>query len=166
LSDFDFLSYFNQLSKKHTILLDEVKILDNTIHMKTKESYQNIMAFLSIVNQNFLILRFELKQEKKLISLFIVLDKNSFNISNKDLNRKENIKNPFIKEQSQKVIKTSEITVNAIIKNEVLINNSWYKKGDTISEYKILSILNLKNKIVFLNLRTNEKIIKKINNEV
>jgi len=164
-SDLELLTYFTQLSQKYNMSIDEVKILDNSIAIQTKDTYQNIMTFLSIVNQKFRIRNFEIKKEKNSMYFFISLDK-SILLSRKDtITLPKDIKNPFIKRSVKEVQKVREIILNVIVNDEVLIDDAWYKKGDKIYDYKIDTILGGENKVIFTNLKTEEKIIKRVNHE-
>lgn len=164
-SDLELLTYFTQLSQKYNMSIDEVKILDNSIAIQTKDTYQNIMTFLSIVNQKFRIRNFEIKKEKNSMYFFISLDK-SILLSRKDtITLPKDIKNPFIKRSFKEVQKVREIILNVIVNDEVLIDDAWYKKGDKIYDYKIDTILGGENKVIFTNLKTEEKIIKRVNHE-
>lgn len=162
-SDLELLTYFSKISKKYNIIIDEVKILDNSIQIRTEEKYQNIIVFLNIINQKFHIRNFEIKKEKNTIYFFISLDK-SMLLSTKEISKpQKDIKNPFIKRSVNSFVKTPDIILRAIINDEVLIDDQWYKTGDEIYDYKIDSILRVQNKVVFVNTSTEEKITERIN---
>ena len=78
--------------------------------------------------------------------------------------KKEKIVNPFtITKTKIKVHKPLKIKVNAIVGAEVLVNDTWHKKGDRIKEYLIKSIK--KNVVVFIDIKTKKQIIKSLNYE-
>lgn len=164
-TDIELLTYFTQLSKKYNIIIDEVKIFDNSIEIRTEETYQNIMTFLSIVSKNFNIKNFEIKKEQKKLKFFIRLDKSMLFPVLQNSKIQKDIKNPFIKNSTEISEEIPNVILSAIINDEVLIDNFWYKKGDKIYDYKIDSILGIKNKVIFVNVKTDKKITKSINYE-
>ncbi len=63
-------------------------------------------------------------------------------------------------------VKNRKLRLNAIINSAALINDTWYKKGDTIAGYKVMYIsktkvkLSKNNKITFLTTQSNSNKLK------
>ena len=161
LSDLELITYFNDNVKSE---IKETKILQNTIEIKMIGTFKNMMNFLNIVSYNFKIKEFEIKKSNQEIDLSIRLEREVFHMYEANNVKKEKIVNPFtITKTKIKVHKPLKIKVNAIVGAEVLVNDTWHKKGDRIKEYLIKSIK--KNVVVFIDIKTKKQIIKSLNYE-
>lgn len=163
LSDLEILTYFNDKSKDESINIMETNILQNSIEIKMIGPFQNIMDILNEISNNFKIKQFEINKIDNKIDVSMKLDREMHTIMENNKLKKERIPNPFIREEVKNKYKASRIMLSAIVNLEILVNNTWYKTGDYIKEYLVLSIE--KNKVIFLNTKINKKIVKRISDE-
>ncbi len=163
LTDLELLTYFNDTSKEKKISITEIKILKNAIQIESIGVFKNIIAFLNKTSRNFKIKRFEMNTLNNKIHLSIGLERDSFHISQLSRLFEEKLLNPFVINSANNKRRSSTIIISAIMDSEVLIDNTWYKQGDRLKQYLVLSIK--KDKVVFVDTKTNKKIIKSINYE-
>ena len=163
LTDLELITYLNNNSKQYSIVISETRILDNSIEIKIIGVYKDIVSFLNKISYNLKIKQFEMKRWDKDITVSIRLDGQNFYLSQSTDLKMGQLVNPFIIKRDKKEYKVSDISISAIIDTEILIDNSWYKKGDSIKTYEILSIQ--KNEVILFDSKTKKKIIKSINYE-
>ena len=161
LTDLEILTYLNNLSTEYQIKILDIKILTSTIEIHVLESYQNITIFLGLLANNFEIKEFEMKKNDNKISLDIYLDRRFFYNAHINKLSNQDLLNPFIEREDSMDTNKKELTISAIINHEVLIDNDWYIEGDTVFNYKIISIKD--NKVVLLDIDTKENLVKSIN---
>lgn len=157
LSDLELLSYFNKTTQ---IIINEIKISQNTIEIKMIGDFKNIMNILNNISHDFKMIQFEIKKVDNYIDASIRLERKFFNSEKHSSKKRKEIENPFILSKVKKNYKESKIIISAIVGLEVLVNNHWYKKGDKIKEYLVLLIDN--NEVLFLNTKTKKKFLKSI----
>ena len=141
----------------------DTQVLKNSIELKFEGNFHNIMNTLKEFQNKFIIKKFEIQKENNIIYANVVLNTTyMFNDkSNQVIYNKFN--NPFIKQAKKKMQVPKDIKITAIIDKEVLINEKWYKKDDTISIYNIINITN-KHIVLFNNL-TKTTMNKEVNYE-
>ena len=147
-SQLEIIKYFEKRIKSNKINLESMNFTNNKLNLKIYSNINKIIKFINITYLEYEILSYHITESNKIIYLDI-----SFYISNNSYYKqrkikKYNLKNPFVKIKSRNTKLTK-----AIIGEFVLIDNKWYKKGDS---YKNKIINNIyKDKI---ELKQNNKI--------
>jgi hypothetical protein len=170
-NDKDIIDYLETQIAKGNIFVHSITTSSQTISLTVSSSLEALMQFLHILEQHLVIEEFSLdkvEQNSKVIKSKVVILSGYFTNQNQKDTALAIRKNPFFDKEittSQKVkIKTiskveKQIQVDAIVKNEVLIQGNWYKKGDKFQENTIVQIESSVVKI--LNNETNKiKIIR------
>ena len=166
LTNNEVIHYIDEISIQKRLRIIESKIIKHSISIVAQGEYSEIITFLNTLQNHFLIQKFQISDENDFIELSISINTKFFytNVEN----HISTLANPFfqdkIKEKKdtvQKIEKDFDIT--AILGDEVLIEDKWYDLKDQIFEYKI-SIIN-ENSVVFTNILTHKKIIKKVKYE-
>lgn len=159
--------------RKYKIFTESITIQEYKINLKLSGNYIDLINLLRFYQVHFSIIYFKLYYvTNKLYAEISINTKYFFNKDNV-INNIKSLENPFFlkkirKQQKQieikqKVIKCKILRISAIIKNEVLIDNLWYKRGDIVNNNKILDIK--VNNVKFLDIEKNKKYILKICNE-
>ena len=161
LSDIELIAYFNKYSTQN-LLVGEIQIIKNHVHIQISGNYQDIIQFLRKIEENFMLLRFELKYEE-VFSCTLRLDKIFLIDTKRKVLQEENFSNPFIVQNKNKPIELAILNIEAIIGREVLIDATWYKKGDTVNQYRVLDVS--KNMVILVDTKSKKKIIRYIENE-
>jgi len=161
LSDIELIAYFNKYSTQN-LLVGEIQIIKNHVHIQISGNYQDIIHFLRKIEENFMLLRFELKYEE-VFSCTLRLDKIFLIDTKRKVLQEENFSNPFIVQNKNKPIELAILNIEAIIGREVLIDATWYKKGDTVNQYRVLDVS--KNMVILVDTKSKKKIIRYIENE-
>lgn len=143
----EIIEYFEKIVKTNKLILNSISF-NNSTDIRVNGNVNSIVKFINITNVEYKILSYTISLKNKKIYLDIKYDKNKVvYIKQKKIN-KYDLKNPFIKER-----KTKKKLSLAIIGQNVLINDKWYKQGDMYKNKRIIKIY--KNKI---ELRDKDKI--------
>ena len=156
-SDVEILEYLNKNTRIKNLTITDINILKRDISLKLIGGFENQIEFLSLVESNFEIKSFDMSYNKN-IELSLIIGKQYFKDKGDKKSLPPKLSNPFYLKNV--VVIPHDIRVDAIIKDEVLVDNIWYKKNDIIKRYKLLNIF--PNYIVLLDIQTQEKIIKDI----
>ena len=156
-SDVQILEHLNKNAKVKSLTITDINILKRDISLKLIGGFENQIEFLSLVESNFEIKSFDMSYNKN-IELSLIIGKQYFKDKGDKKSLPPKLSNPFYLKHV--VVIPHDIRVDAIIKDEVLVDNIWYKKNDVIKRYKLLNIF--PNYIVLLDIQTQEKIIKDI----
>jgi len=148
------LKQIEKFSSQNNITINFIKRDNSNIKLVLSSSPKNLFVFLDFVERfnNF----------SKIETMDLSQNKLSLDISFKKFYQKTPYK--ASKNKDLKVKKQSRFILNAIVDNEVLINNVWIKKDDFLDGYKLVEIF--KNKVflkkddkkIFLKLHKDEKI--------
>ena len=156
-SDVQILEHLNKNAKVKSLTITDINILKRDISLKLIGGFENQIEFLSLVESNFEIKSFDMSYNKN-IELSLIIGKQYFKDKGDKKSLPPKLSNPFYLKNV--VVIPHDIRVDAIIKDEVLVDNIWYKKNDIIKRYKLLNIF--PSYIVLLDIQTQEKIIKDI----
>jgi len=154
LSDVELLNYFNKYSQKHSIYLKETKLNMKTIDIKMEGALSDMIHFLFVVLHNFKLEQLEISKEKETIFISVIFNTELFYDKIITNNTIQSLSNPFNFIKSENDISSTSIEVCAIINDEALINNKWYKKDDMIGDYQLTEIN--KNTISLKNMKTSK----------
>lgn len=156
----ELLSYIENKSIQFTLDILDMKFTKKTIILQITGSFINEIHFLEHIQENFVILKCELKKEKKEIMLDLIIDIRKY--FDKEDVVLSNIPNPFLGQKKRKK-RDNSIKIDAIISDEVLIEGDWYKKGAVIKGFIISHISD--TEVLFIQKNTHKKMIRKITNE-
>lgn len=181
VSNLEVYRYLNSAVKKYDIDLIETKITQNSMKIDFRGSFTNVISFMSKYEENFRIESYEMEQivdNRIALSLSVNIEK-FYEDKNMKKNNMKAIKaiNPYILEASKiatrrtsLAIRTNpinkenhNITINAILGSEVLIDEKWYTIDDIYKHFRIKEIG--KRSVVFIDTKTKKEMIKRITNE-
>lgn len=154
-------SVIYEKAKEFDAQVVSLQFLSDSISTNIEASYENSMDILGYINTHFNIHKISLSKKEKSYALNLVFKSSYIFNTDKNYIAYENIPNPFntkYKKESNK-----QFTLNAIVSNNVFINNKWYKINDKIKGYEIVQILpnsvKLKNntKEIYLSLLQKSK---------
>lgn len=136
----------------YRLTTEKIKIEQNNIIINTSGSLSNLISFLEKIKLHFIIYSFKIftKENKSFLTCTI---KGTYLFNNNLINKEFEP----IKETKTTITPTQPILIDAIIGNEVFIDEIWYKVGQIYTNHEIITIN--KNQITLKNLTT-KKIIK------
>ncbi len=152
-------------SLKREVIITLTNIDKNSIEIKFNGKFKNVINLLNYFENHFIINGFTLNKQSSQISSTVTLStKYMYNPSRKTSDL-ENLANPFVNiiKKTKLLIKSKPLIISAIVNDEVIIQNIWYKRDDIITNQKIIGI-DL-NQVKFLDLTTKEIYILKVHNE-
>jgi len=117
----------------YKVTLHNIDIKKRLISIRVSGKAKDILSFLQKMQIHLDLISFELLQEKEDLVFHLVVDSEYF--FNKELLSKE-----FFSHTKAQKIKKPHIKLEAIVDNEVLINDIWYKKGASYKSYQIINI--------------------------
>lgn len=150
----------NELGKED-ILIDSISAGKQTISLDISGSFRVIMSVLHeleshLIIEEFVFSKSELKDN--MVQIRVVFLNHYFINQNKISNKIKNIINPFESNTTNIMTKIQPqikpILIDAIIGDEVLIEDIWYKKDESYLDYKIVKIE--KTFVKLLDIQTKE----------
>lgn len=152
-----FLLY--ELSDRFNCNLKNLKIDKNIVSMELESKFINIFNFLINLNEHFNIKYLRLKKADKTVLLKIDFSKKYFYKSDQS-HSYNNLPNPFNYNETLTKNTKSELVLKAIVSNNIFLNGKWYKKGDRVGEYKVISIKD--EYVVLFNDKSDKKLFLKV----
>lgn len=155
--DLYILKLIEDKSEELDIFINKLNINKNKINIQCEGKFQHIISLLKFIQQHFYILDFVFTKINKTIKIDLNIDIQYLFNPNKIDHKQLTTSNPFdlIKEkQFVEKIKYNDIKVLAIVMDEVLIQNKWYKTDAIVCNCKIVAIHS--NSITVVNLETKQ----------
>jgi hypothetical protein len=160
------INRIENISKRYQLNITNIQSRGNNILLYCSGNFNDIVSFLDFVRLQFDITTLKIYSKDSIVYLEIKFNK--VLISN-NINRNNTIKkisNPFIYHQNKKNISKQpqpihqKLKLNAIINNEVIINNKWYKQNDKIYNFVLIKIQ--QNYVILQDQKTKKQIILEI----
>lgn len=126
----------NFLEKKlefYKLSLESIDIKQKLISLQVTGSFEQLLSFLQKLQIHLDVVSFKLLQEKERVSFFIQVHNEYF--FNKTLLKKE-----FYMKGENIQYPLEIIKIDAIVDDEVLLKEIWYKKGDSYKHYKLIKV--------------------------
>lgn len=131
----------------YKISLQTINIRQKLIYLEVSGSLENYFLFLQKLQTHLEIVKFTLSQDTKGIPFKIVINSEYF--FNKKLLNKE-----FTMSHSTSSPKIPKIKIDAIVDDEVMIEDQWYKKGTSFNLYTITEVD--KNRVILKDLQSKQ----------
>ncbi|MEA3352996.1 MAG: hypothetical protein U9Q33_04160 [Campylobacterota bacterium] len=115
-----------------------IKFNNKLCSLSLEGKFQNILNFLNYISKHFKITQLKIYKQDKILLCDIELNITYFYDPYIKIAMIENTPNPFSqKKRTNNTYRKTAYTLNAVIKDELFINNKWYKTGDKIDNYII-----------------------------
>ncbi len=128
----------------------------NSITLEVEGSFEQVINFINTIEKHMDIVSFELQPRQSDIEVKLVVEKTFLYDQFAKTSKLHFETNPFyqkqkvvLQTQEQKKFTPPKIIIDAIVADEVIYKDNWYKVGDFIEENRIISIK--KDSIVLLN---------------
>jgi hypothetical protein len=153
INQVNILKIFELLSENLKINIQTYKFDKQNMDIKFQAKYKNAMNFLELLEKMAYINTLNMYYTKSILHVELSLDiKVSKNIDLSNITFEKNIANAFILSKEKN---TTKIISKAIIGDNLILNDRWYKVGDRYKQYIIKKIA-----INFIELEYKNKIIK------
>lgn len=147
LSYVEILKKLNQLVVANGVNVEHISLKEN-INLKFYANEYNVIRTLGLIDSIFYIVQFELIPDHEQLIANVMIDKKRYNPEHNESSIRT-----YSADRFQLSLKTLEnqidplppkkldnLVLKGVINDEVLINNQWLSKNQTIDQYKILEI--------------------------
>ncbi len=150
----------NNISTKFNIAILHSNYSKSNIKLKLKGKHSKVINFLDYLCSHFNIENFNIiKQDSIILSEVNIKIKYYFN-PNLEYNLRKDIINPFVNYTRTSRRTEENLKLNAIVANNIMINNKCYRLFDIVNRYKIIEIN--KNSVKLKHLKSKKDIILKV----
>jgi len=130
----EIVQFIEEKIELYTLSLQTIHIKKRLISVEVGGSLQHIKLFLQKIQLHLDLVSYKFLQEQNSVRLYFIVDSEYF--FNQTFLQKE-----FIAKKQKVKHKVHNIKLDAIVRDEVLLDGSWYKQGENYKDsYKIIAI--------------------------